>query len=238
MMRPVIRSFCMFVRQIFHDSMLAAICVGCIAAAVMIRFGIPAAETALCVFFQRSAVLRAYYLLFDLLMSLITPYMICIASAMMMLTEYDENMSGYLAVTPVGKRGYLFSRLFLPAAVACAISVALMRLFSLTVWTFGVLLAACLLTGFIGVAVSMFLFAFSRNRVEGMAMAKLSGLLMLGLPVPFFMKTGWQYLFLPLPSFWTAKFCLERNGWYLIPAAIASLLWLAVFYRAYTRKIS
>lgn len=237
-MKPMLRSFYMFVRQIFKDTMLAAICFAIVLTVFFIRFGIPAAESFLCGYFGREAILKDYYLLFDLLLALITPYMLCFASAMMMLTEYDENMASYLAVTPVGKKGYILSRLAFPAVIAFIVSIVLMRWFSLTPWPLGMTLLTGLLTCLASVAVALLLFAFSHNRVEGVAMGKLSGLLMLGLFIPFFLSSDTQYLFSPLPSFWIAKFCMGQNAIFLLPALVSSLIWIWPLYRKFSRKVA
>ncbi len=237
-MKPLLRSFLMFVRQIFKDAMLAAVCAAAVLAALFIRFGIPAIENALCGYFGREAILTDFYVLFDLLLALVTPYLLCFASALMMLTEYDENMASYLAVTPVGKKGYILSRLVFPAVLAFIASVMLMGLFSLTEWPFGMVVCICLLTSLLSVAMVLLLFAFSHNRVEGMAMGKLSGLLMLGLPVPFFLPSAQQYLFSPLPSFWIAKLCMERNVIFMLPALLCSLIWICPLYKKFIGKIT
>lgn len=237
-MKALIQSFLMFVKQIFKDSMLAMICASVALAAVFIRFGIPVAEKLLCGYFEKEVILRDYYLLFDLILALIAPYMLCIASAMTMLTEYDENMTSYLAVTPVGKKGYVLSRLVFPAIIAFIMSVLLMRWFPLTEWQFSTILPVCALASLASLAAALFLFSFSHNRVEGLAMGKLAGLLMFGLPVPFFMKSGVQYLFSPLPSFWIAKLSLEQNAVFLLLAVLSSLIWIWPIYRKFSRKIA
>lgn len=237
-MKPLCESFALFVKQIFSDAMLAAVCIATVLTAFFIRFGIPAIEGVLCAYFQKEAILFNYYLMFDLLLALVTPYMICFASAMMMLTEYDENLASYLAVTPVGKRGYVLSRLMFPTVIAFIVSVALMQGFALTAWSLGTILIVCLMACLTSVAVALLLFAFSHNRVEGMALGKLAGLLMLGLFVPFFLSTDVQYLFSPFPSFWIAKFCMAPSAIFLAPALLSSLLWIWLLYRKFTRKIS
>lgn len=237
-MKPLFQSFCMFVRQIFKDSMLAAVCAASILSAVFFRFGIPAIEQLLCGYFMKSTILSDYYLLFDLFLSLVTPYMLCFASAMMMLTEYDENMANYLTVTPVGKKGYIMSRLVFPAFLSFLVSVLLMSWFALTCWEARMLLLSCFLTSLISIAVALMIFSFSHNRVEGMAMAKMSGLLMLGLPVPFFLMSNVQYLFSPLPSFWISKLCLEQNMLFLLPATLSAAIWIGFFYQKFYRKLS
>jgi len=237
-MKPVLRSFHMFARQIFKDAMLAAIYCAIVLTAFFIRFGVPLIENFLCGYFEKEAILKDYYLLFDLLLALIAPYMLCFASAMMMLTEYDENMASYLAVTPVGKKGYILSRLAFPAVIGFIVSIVLMRWFSLTAWPLGMILPASLLSCLSSVAMALLLFAFSHNRVEGVAMGKLSGLLMLGLFIPFFLSSDVQYLFSPLPSFWLAKFCMAPNLLFLLLAALSSLLWIWPLYRKFHRKVA
>lgn len=51
---------------------------------------------------------------------------------MVMLGEIDDNISKYLIITPIGKSGYLISRLGIPAILAFAITVILLLTFSLT----------------------------------------------------------------------------------------------------------
>ncbi len=237
-MKPIIRSFSIFIKQITKDSMLAAICCAVILAAFFIRYAVPSIEIILSNYFEKEEILKSYYLLFDLLLALITPYMLCFASAMMMLTEFDENITGYLAVTPVGKKGYIYSRLLFPTIIAFIISIIILSKFTLTVWTLKMIILVSLLTSTLSVAVSLFSFSYSHNRVEGMAIGKLSGFFMLGLPVPFFTLSNLQYLFSFLPSFWIAKLSMTQNGFFFLPALISSLIWIWFLYRKFKRKIT
>lgn len=236
-MKPLLRSFGIFIRQIIRDDMLWAVCLAPLLVALLFRFGIPYAETLLCAHFQKRTILAGYYLLFDLVLCLMPSYMFCFASAMVMLTERDENMAGYMAVTPVGKTGYMLSRLVLPAAIAFPISILLIHFFSLTDWNYLALSAVSLLMGLSSIAVALFIFSFSRNRVEGMAMVKLSGLLFVGLVAPFFVLSGSQYLVAFLPSFWAAKLCLEENSLLMLPALAVSLVWIWALGRRLERKL-
>ncbi len=235
-MNPLFRSFGIFIRQISSDSMLYAVCAAPILAAFFFRFGIPYLEALLCGYFNESTILAGYYLLFDLFLVMLTPFMFCFASSMVMLTEYDENMASYLAVTPVGKKGYIVSRLVLPATISYFASVIILHFFSLTRWSLLMLLTVSMLTCLLSIAVSLLLVSFSHNRVEGMAVSKLSGIIMLGLPVPFFLFSEVQYLFSILPSFWIAKLCMEKDLIFLIPALLTSLLWIWPLYKRFEKK--
>ena len=103
-MKPLLRSFAIFVRQIARDNMHWAVCLAPLLTAFFFRFGIPYTETLLCAYFQRKKILADYFLLFDMWLCLTPSYMFCFSSAMVMLTGKDENMAGYMAVTPVGKK--------------------------------------------------------------------------------------------------------------------------------------
>jgi len=237
-MKPLFRSFSMFVKQILRDSMLITICFAVILTALFTRYGVPALEGALCGYFHVNTILSEYYLMFDLLLAVVTPYMLSFASSLMMLTEFDENMSSYLSITPVGKNGYLISRLGLPSAISYLLSVLLLSGFSLTKWTAPILLATGILSCLSSAAVAMLLFSYSHNRVEGMAMGKLAGILMLGLFAPFFIKTNVQYLFAVLPSFWIAKLSMEQNVLYFLPGLVCAMLWLFPLMNRFQRKIA
>ena len=237
-MKPLFRSFEMFIRQIRSDAMLVAVFVAPLLAACMFQFGVPRIESLLCDYFNKSAILSEYYLLFDLFLSVLTPYMFCFASAMVLLTEFDENMTTYMAVTPVGKKGYLLSRLGFPASIAFLVSLLLMQWFTLTPWKTVLIVVTCLLNCFLSIITALFIFSNSHNRVEGLAMGKLSGLIMLGLPVPFFLFSGIQYLFSFLPSFWIAKLCLEKNMVFAIPTIALSAIWLWALYRKFALKLA
>jgi len=229
--KPLLRSFGIFILQITRDNMLWVVCLAPLLTALLFRFGLPYAEILLCAYFQRQIVLADYYLLFDLVLCLMPSYMLSFASAMVMLTERDENMAGYMAVTPVGKTGYVLSRLIFPAAIAFPFSILLIYFFSLTDWNFLMLSAVSLLMSFSSTAVALFIFSFSRNRVEGMAMAKMASLILLGLVVPFFVLSEAKYLASFLPTFWAAKLCLEENSLLMIPALAVSLVWIWVLGR-------
>jgi fluoroquinolone transport system permease protein len=237
-MKPLLRCFNMFLRQIAKDSMLYAALAAPLLAACVFRFAVPYVESLLCAYFGKAAILSGYYLLFDLFLAVMTPYIFCFVSALVMLTELDENLAAYMAVTPVGKRGYIVSRLLFPAVIAFFVSIILMRLFSLSAWPLPKLILACLLSSVLSLTVSLLLVSFSHNRVEGMALAKLSGIILLGLPAPFFLFSGFEYLFAPLPSFWIAKFCLDGNYLLLLPALATSLLWIIALYGRFERKLS
>ena len=236
-MKPLLRSFAIFIRQITEDAMFLGVILAPILMGSAFRFGVPFLEGLLVGQFSAPQILSPYYLLFDLFICIATPYFFCFVSALVMLTEYDENLVNYLAVTPLGRHGYIVSRLVFPALLSFVASVILLRLFALTPWAWPMLLAACALACLMSIAIALLLFALSGNRVEGMALGKMANVYTVGLLVPFFITSGLQYLFAPLPSFWVAKMCVEGDYLLLLPALLISILWIWGLYSRFQRKL-
>lgn len=236
-MKVIMRVFARMMQEIFHDSMLFAVCFASLLAAFAFRFGIPALENFLCATFQQQSIIAPYYQLIDLFLIQLTPYMFCFAPAMVMLDEYDQSLSRALAVTPLGLSGYLLSHLLMPAILASVISFVIITIFALSSWTWLTLLILCILSGVTGLLASMTIFSFSHNKLEGMAMGKLSGLLLLGLPIPYVMETPFKYGFSFFPSFWMALYAQTLTWTFALLSLSLSLLLLPLLYAKVQRKL-
>ena len=236
-MRAILISYAMLLKQIRNDGMLVAVSLASVLAGFFFRFAVPSLERILCSYLAVDAVLKPYYRLFDLLLILLAPYMLCFAAAMVMLDEHEQGLTRYLSVTPLQTRGYLISRLGLPAGFSALVSMLLIGFFRLTPWNVFILAGTSMLSSLCGFSVSLFLFSCSRNKVEGMAMGKLSGILLIGLPVPFFLHSSWQYMFSLLPSYWLARYALQGSAAWLIASLLTSLAGMFMLYRRVVRKL-
>ena len=218
-----------------RDMMLFVSCLAPILAGISFRFAIPLLETTLTNCFQVEAALSTYYKLIDILFAMLTPDMFCFVSAMVALEERDEKTVAYLFITPLGKTGYLFARLGVPSAIAFLATVILLPVFKLTpLSAMSILLLAAGGT-LQGMIASLLILAVSSNKLEGMAVAKLSGLVILGAAVPFFVRSNVQYLVSPLPSFWIGKAVLENRMPNMLPAFGLSVGWICVLLKWYLR---
>ena len=124
-MNQNIISFKMFIRNIFSDGMLSAIiCIPLILAAIY-RFVFP-------LIVQHYPMLKdfsLYYPILDLFLAIMCPYMICFASVLVVLDETDMKINRYITITPLGKKGYLISRLLIPVLFAAIVSFVLLSFF-------------------------------------------------------------------------------------------------------------
>lgn len=237
-MRALFLSFRQFCRQITKDSMLLIVCTAPILTGIAFKFGIPKAELLLVSYFERADILAPYYLIFDIFLSVLTPYMVCFASAMVILEDIDSGMAGYFSVTPIGKAGYLMSRLIFPGIICIFASYVILSVFALTdIYTL-LKVFLSIATACIGVIISMFIVSLSGNKVEGMAIAKLGGLFLFGVPVPFLITEAEQYFAAFLPSFWLSKYMLEHSLLSIIGVIASILLWSRFLYMKFLKKIS
>lgn len=228
--------FGQMLQQISRDMMLLLLCVTPVFAGCAIRFGIPVMETVLCTAFKKQEILAPWYFIFDWLLALLPGMMYAFTGGLVILGEIDDKIDGYMAVTPAGNTGYLFSRLGYPVLVAAVVNLVLLRFLSLSEMSRGYWVILGISSSFLGILTALLVVAVSGNKVEGMAIGKLSGLIGMGMFVPVFLHTPLQYVAGILPSFWIGKLILERNPWYLWGYALTFWGWLYVLLQTYQRK--
>ncbi len=233
----ILQSFRLFLRQIVDDAMLVMVLVAPVLAACAFRFGIPALEMLLVEWIGKP-VIAPWYPLVDLFLGILAPYMLLFASTMVLLEERDEGLAVYLAVTPLGRRGYLLSRLVLPGFLASLFTLVLVSFFSLVPLSLPERLALSLAATVLALVMSLLVYALAGNRIEGMALAKISSIILLGVVLPFVTRSPWRYLGGFLPSFWLGE---ARVAGGLLPAAafaLVSLLWLGLLLRHFSRRMA
>lgn len=232
----ILVSFRIFLRQIARDAMLVMVLIAPFLAGLAFHFGLPALE-GLLFSLLGYPVLLPWYPLADLFLALIAPYMILFASAMVLLEERDEGLAVYFAVTPVGRQAYLVSRLILPALFAALYTFIVLSFFSLVPLPLLSRLALTLAASVLALILSLLVYTLAGNRIEGMALAKLSSLILIAIVLPFVVREPWRYLAGILPSFWLGE--ARVGGGLLPPLAFIGVsgLWLAFLVPHFSRRI-
>lgn len=236
-MRAVWVSFIQMLAYLRRDIMLFAACLAPILAGVLFRFVLPTLEAAFIVCFHVQAVLSPYYRLIDVFFAMLSPTLLCFVSAMVVLEEADERTAGYLFVTPLRKTGYLLARFGVPAALAFLATAVLLPVFKLTVLSPMTIILFAAGGTLQGVIAALFIVTLSCNKLEGMAVAKLSALILLGAAGPFLIEDKAQAALLWLPSFWMGKAARENRALYMLPALVLSGIWIARLFRRYLRRM-
>lgn len=235
--RKLLFSFKQYLVQITKDAMLFIICLAPLLCGLLFKLGVPAAEQLLSEQFNNIAILMPYYLLFDLLLAVLTPMMISYVSSMLILGDIDEGITRYMAVTPLGKSGYIISKLGFPLAISVIITIIIMVIFSITKLTLVRVIGISILTSILGLILAMMVISISANKVEGMAVMKLSGIVLIGIPAAFFTSENVQHLLFFLPSLWIAKFSLNHSLIYFVVCIAVSFVWILFFVKKFLKKI-
>lgn len=218
-MKKAFISFIQVFQQIRSDLMLLVACFTPILAGILIKFGVPLLEKGI----QFS--LSEYYMIFDLFLSIMAPVLLCFAFAMITLEEMDDKVARYFSITPLGKLGYLLSRLGIPAILAVIITFIVLCFFSLSGQSLSMVTALAFMGAIQAIIVALMIITLSTNKLEGMAVTKLASLTLLGIPAPFFISGNIQFAVGFLPSFWVAKMMQTGALWFLCPALLVAALW-------------
>ncbi len=235
--KVLLYSFRQFLYQILKDAMLVMALAAPFLMGIFIRYGIPLGEKLLTAKFHQEAVLEPYYLIFDLFLAVLIPLMYCFIAAMVLLEEIDDKISNYMAVTPLGKNGYLISRLGISTAISLLVTVICIPVFSLTMGVSVLMIGISILSCLSGFIESLMVVSLSANKVEGMAVVKLTGIITLGIPAPFFITGKIQYILLFLPSFWIGKYAATSNFFYFVIGIGISAVWIIFLWEKFDRKL-
>ena len=231
-MKRVLSSTMQIFKQIKSDPMMFAACFTPFVMGALIKFGIP--------FLERITdfSLQEYYPIFDLLFSIMAPVLLCFAFAMITLEEIDDKVSRYFSITPLGKSGYLFTRLGVPSIISAVIAFIVLLLFSLEKLSIGMTICLALLGSVQAIIVSLMIITLSSNKLEGMAVTKLAALTLLGIPAPFFIDSYYQFLVGFLPSFWVAKAMQNEAVLYFSIGLMVALVWYYFLTKRLFRKLA
>lgn len=219
------KAFLQMLSVIGKDGMLLMACLLPVVCGILFRLGIPGVEALLCTYFQKKELLSPFYGLTDVFYSMLAPAMFCFAAAMVVLEERDEGMASYLCITPLGRNGYLISRLGVPAVLAAAASGALLIPFSLQRLQGPAVGILAVNGGAYGLLYALLILRFSSNRLEGMAAAKLSSLLMLPAAGAFFIHDGMKYLLWIFPSYWAGLSVSEQQPALGLAGIVCAAIW-------------
>ncbi|HBG7378998.1 TPA: ABC transporter permease [Clostridioides difficile] len=231
-MKRILSSTIQVFKQIKSDPMMFAACFTPFVMGALIKFGIP--------FLERITdfSLQTYYPIFDLLLSIMAPVLLCFAFAMITLEEIDDKVSRYFSITPLGKSGYLFTRLGVPSIISAVIAFIVLLFFSLEKLSIGMTICLALLGSVQAIIVSLMIITLSSNKLEGMAVTKLAALTLLGIPAPFFIDSYYQFSVGFLPSFWVAKAMQNEAVLYFSIGLMVALVWYYFLTKRLFRKLA
>ncbi|HSJ10869.1 MAG TPA: hypothetical protein VK928_13180 [Longimicrobiales bacterium] len=135
---------------------------------------------------------------------LTTPLVYGLVAGLMLLDERDEGVLTVIAVSPLGMTRFIGYRLLLPA-VWSAVGAAVVVVAVPNTLPVGVRVLLPILAALQAPLLTLFLGAFARNKVEGMALGKVANLVaFIGALAPL-LPAPWLWAGAVLPYFWVVR---------------------------------
>jgi fluoroquinolone transport system permease protein len=226
-------------RNIARDPLLLLVFAVPLALAAVVRIGFPWAVTLA----APQVALEPYAPFVVGYMLVLTPMLVGGAVGFMLLDEREEQVLAAIAVTPLGKRGWLAYRVAVPASATAVMGAAAAYLTGIEPPPVGRLLVIVVLAAVQAPLATLFLAAFAANKVQAMALAKAGTLVVIAPFAALLVTRPWQYIAGPLPQFWVAKLTLSSAAGALeftaLAAAAALVHGLALWglARVYERRV-
>ena len=225
------------VRQLSRDLMMFVCVLAPILMGIVFSYGIPIVEEVLCEYYRVPSMIQPYYRVFDLILAIMTPVMSCFSCVLVALEEMDTGIAYYYFVTPVGKSGYLMSRIGIPTMLSIVYNMVLILVFGIGDCSIGMAILLSLSGGCVALICSLFVLTFAKNKLEGMALIKLCGILILAIPVVYVIQSPLQYIFAIFPTYWLGRVCRDDAYWCLVPFLVIVLVGIRCFYVKFLKKL-
>jgi len=189
-------------KLIVRDSTLVMALFGPIAITCLIFF-LPSIEAL--VLSKISFDLTPYRSFIVVFLSLIPGMLFAMIYGFIILDERDEDVIDFISITPLRKRGYLTYKLIMPMLLSAGFFLFIIFASSLIQFNPVHAMGVSIMVAIEAAIGTLFLVAFSENKVEGLAFSKVLGIMYLAIPLVFFWTSGWHWLSAFLPPFWIAK---------------------------------
>lgn len=183
---------------------------------------------------------------YPMIMSVIVvfvPAMYGVCIGFLILDERDDGMISALKVTPVSITSYLAYRALAPMAISFVSTLVAFPLAGLTGIDVTTLVIVAFISSLEAPFFAMVFAAFAENKVQGFAIQKLMGAVLMIPLLAYLIDPAWEFVFYLIPTFWPVKaFWVGAAGganfWLYIVGGVAyHLILLAVLLRIFNRKI-
>ena len=226
-------------RNVARDSMLRWVALFAPAFGLLFRFGAPPVTDTLRSQFNFDLV--AYYPLLMSFLPLTVAGMMGTVVGFLLLDQRDDETLSALLVTPLSLGDYLRYRLSGLMLVSIVFGAVMVPLAGLTATTPLQSVVSAVTAAPLAPIYALFLGTIAANKVQGFALAKAVGIVMVPCIVSYFVRGPWQSAFGILPHYWPLKvFWLFHDG--ATAAALAHALigiaWQSVLLMVLVRRFS
>lgn len=226
-------------RNVARDSLLRWTVILTPAFGLLVRFALPSAAIVLQERFGFDLV--PYYALIMSFLPLVVAGMTGTVVGFLLLDQRDDQTLSALLVTPVSLTDYLRYRMVVLVVPCLALSWVTVLLAGLIETTPLQIVITATVAAPLAPIYALFLASFAANKVQGFALVKAAGIVMLPCILAYFVTAPWQIVFGLVPHFWPLKvFWLFDAGSVgaALAYAAAGLVWQGIILVWLTRRFS
>ncbi|ABU57084.1 hypothetical protein [Roseiflexus castenholzii] len=192
------------VRGVRRDSLLSWMIFIPVFGALLLRWGLPLLTARL---IERYALdLTPYYpALLGYFFVTMTPVIFGAVIGFLLLDEKDDQTLIALQVTPLSLTRYLAYRIAIPVLLVFAMLFVIFPLSGLSALSLPHIAVIGIVAAPLAPLFALYLAAFAQNKVQGFALMKLSGIMLMLPVVAFFVQSPWELAFGVIPTYWMVK---------------------------------
>ena len=236
-MRQIIKLFTIGLKQITKDGMLFVLLFIPFVVGLVFKFIVPFANVIIIETLSFSLV--PWYGLIDGMLIFLTPMFTAVVCAFLFLEERDEGIGAFYQISPVAGYSYLAARIVIPIVWAFLITIVSLLLFNVSSLSLISILSCSFIGTLTGLLFALILVSVADNRLEGLALSKLMGIVYLGIVLVWFIPAPYHFIVAFLPSFWIGKILLEGPSLFaFILGILLAFFWIACFTKKFLSRIA
>ena len=226
-------------RNIMRDSTLSWMVFLPILLAMLLRWGLPALTIRLLVEYDLD--LTVYYPVFlSFFIVILCPVLFGVLIGFLLLDEKDDQTLTALQVTPLSLNGYIAYRVAVPMALSFVLMFVIFPLANLGDLNVSALALTALASAPMAPMFALYLASFATNKVQGFALMKLSGFVLMLPIISYFVTSGWQYAFALVPTYWPMKvyWIMQAGEGGVVPFFIGAILYQSLIVVLLARRLN
>ena len=190
-------------KNIRRDELLRWIILAPVAMALLIRWLFPILLVRIGAIMQFD--LMPYYEpMTAFMIMLLTPYLAGLVIGFLLLDQRDDGTLTALQVTPLSLNGYLVYRLTMPMLLSIVMTLVAAPISGVIHIGFGRLLLTAVCAAPFAPIFALGLASLAQNKVQGFALTKIAGVILMPPLIAYFINTPWQILLGIFPTYWPA----------------------------------
>lgn len=230
------------IRNIRRDSMISWMILLPVMLALFMRWGVPPITARLMQqynfdFTTYYPVLLAYFFVG------MCPMIFGALIGFLLLDEKDDKTLTALQVTPLPLNSYILYRVAIPVILTIVLMFIIFPLSNMVIFNPRTIFLTAISAAPMAPMLALFFASFAQNKIQGFALMKLTGVVLLAPVFAYFVTSNWELAFGLLPTYWPLKVYWmlsagETNVWlYVIVAVVYQSLITAYFARRFYKVL-